>query len=81
MLEKARDDLGLLGLLFELNDLFEMRVELVLVCCSRELNINIISKFTVYFLAFSRFFTCGTLKSKKAEKLPILSKGHYNTLI
>ena len=44
MLEKARDDLRLLGLLFELNDLFEMRVELVLVCCSRELNINMLAR-------------------------------------
>ena len=31
----VRDDLRLLGLLFELNDLFEMCVELVLVCYSR----------------------------------------------
>ena len=42
MFEKVRDDLGLLGLLFKLNDLFEMCVELVLVCCSGELNINML---------------------------------------
>ena len=43
MLEKARDDLGILGLLFKLNDLFEMWVELVLVCCSCELDINMLA--------------------------------------
>ena len=43
MFEKARDDIGLLGLLFELNDLFEMCVELVLVCRSGELNINMLA--------------------------------------
>ena len=44
MFEKARDDLGLLGLLFELNDLFEMCIELVLVCHSVELNINMLAR-------------------------------------
>ena len=43
MFEKVRDDIGLLGLLFELNDLFEMCVELVLVCCSSKLNINMLA--------------------------------------
>lgn len=43
MFEKARDDVGLLGLLVELDDLFEMRIELVLICRRRELNVNMLA--------------------------------------